>query len=62
MTPERFKMLRVNKTVMTQTELGDFLGVSRQAVWAWEKGRAPIPRAVAIVLVGLAQEQPAFRD
>ena len=44
--PNNLKALR-NEKGFTQEQLGDHIGVSKQAVWKWENGERPITIEVA---------------
>lgn len=63
-TGERIRGLR-EKSEISQSELAELLGITRTAVWAWEKG-ITIPRQKTLVvladLFGVTLDFLAGRD
>jgi putative transcriptional regulator len=56
-SPEEFRMAR-RELELTQTRLGQLLGVSAQAVARWEKGQTAIPvPAEALTRIMLYQQR-----
>lgn len=49
MNGTQFRQIRRNLDY-SQTELAQMLGVTRQTVWAWESGKAPLPKYAAIAI------------
>ena len=58
-TPNNLKQLRCTAG-LGQTELAERLGVSRQTIWAWEKGKRDIPTPQAKALGALFAVSPAI--
>lgn len=55
MTPTQLMCARQKLRFRTQTELAEYLGVSRNAVTRWETGFTPVPQPVILVMQLLQQ-------
>ncbi len=51
MKPDKFKAYRL-KLKVSQPNLGKMLGLAHRQVMRYELGQAPIPKPVAILLIG----------
>lgn len=52
LTGEEFKLKRKELGILIQ-DFAEFIGVSRQTVWNWEKGLVPLPKYAEVLLDSL---------
>lgn len=55
-----FKKIRVEILQMSGEEIANALGITRQAISAWETGKAKIPKSMALALIGLSVYDTRF--
>jgi DNA-binding transcriptional regulator YiaG len=56
MTPKQLKALRT-RLKLSQREFGERVGVTKQSVYMWERGKTPIPKWLP-ALAGFLENPP----